>query len=160
MVFDKLSEHFDWDEVTRSGTAARLGIDNSLPAKLLPTVQLTASRLERVRAILAKPVHVTSWYRSLPLNAALKSKPTSKHVLGEAVDFTCSSYGSPFKICQALLSRRGVVQWDQLILEHGWVHISWNSIPNGDQRGQVLSLLSNGTYSIGLTKPSGEPYVS
>lgn len=160
MVFDKLTEHFDWAEVTRSDTAARAGIDNSLPASLLPVVQKTALCLERVRKILGQPVHVTSWYRSLPLNALLGSKPTSKHILGEAVDFTAPSFGSPKDICFALISKKSIVGWDQLILEHGWVHISWNSIPNGEQRGQVLSLLTNGTYAIGLTKPSGESYVA
>ena len=49
MVFDKLTEHFDWAEVTRSDTASRMGIDNSLPSALLPTVQKTATKLERVR---------------------------------------------------------------------------------------------------------------
>jgi hypothetical protein len=160
MVFDKLSEHFDWAEVTRSDTASRKGIDNSLPAHLLPAVQRTAGRLERVRAVLDAPVHVTSWYRCLALNAFLGSKPTSKHMLGEAVDFSAPSYGSPKNICLRLLNRREVIQWDQLILEHNWVHISWNSIPNGEQRGQVLSLLNDGTYAIGLTKPSGESYVA
>lgn len=160
MVFDKLTEHFDWAEVTRSDTASRKGIDNSLPSALLPAVQKTATKLERVRAVLGAPIHVTSWYRCLALNAVLGSKPTSKHVLGEAIDFDAPSYGNPKDICLRLVARKEIIQWDQLILEHGWVHISWNSIPNGEQRGQVLSLLSNGTYAMGLTKPSGESYVA
>lgn len=160
MVFDKLTEHFDWAEVTRSDTASRKGIDNSLPSSLLPTIQKTATRMERVRAVLGAPVHITSWYRCLALNAVLGSKPTSKHILGEAVDFDAPSYGSPKDICLRLINRKEIIQWDQLILEHTWVHISWNSIPNGEQRGQVLSLQSDGSYAIGLTTPSGVSYVA
>lgn len=152
-----LTEHFTFEEVTHSETAARRGIDNTLPAELVETVKKTAVKMEKVRALLGKPISVTSWYRSLPLNRALLSADTSQHPKGEAVDFICPTFGSPLEVCKFLLENRDLIRWDQLILEHTWVHISWNSIPSGEQRGQVLSLLETGKYALGLTDKKGNP---
>jgi zinc D-Ala-D-Ala carboxypeptidase len=152
-----LTEHFSLEEVTHSDTAARRGIDNSLPPELLPVVTKTATRTEKVRAVLGKPISITSWYRSLPLNRALLSADTSQHPKGEAVDFICPSFGTPLEVCKFLIKNRDLIRWDQLILEHTWVHISWNSIPSGEQRGQVLSLLETGKYATGLTDKKGNP---
>ncbi|MCX8633755.1 hypothetical protein J3U55_12220, partial [Gilliamella sp. B3927] len=55
-----LTEHFTLDEFTRSTTADRLQIDNSVPADLMPNVQLTAIKLEFVRQALGKPINITS----------------------------------------------------------------------------------------------------
>ena len=152
-----LTEHFTFEEVTHSETAARRGIDNTLPTELVETVKKTAVKMEKVRALLGKPISVTSWYRSLPLNRALLSADTSQHPKGEAVDFICPTFGSPLEVCKFLLENRDLIRWDQLILEHTWVHISWNSIPSGEQRGQVLSLLETGKYALGLTDKKGNP---
>ena len=151
-----LTEHFTLEEVTQSQTASRNGIDNSLPGDLYPAVLKTAVGMEKVRALLDKPISVDSWYRCPALNSAIGSKPTSQHIKGEAVDFICPAYGTPTQIAKFLVSNSDLIRYDQLILEHSWVHISWNSSnPNSGQRGQVLSLLSTGGYSTGLTDASG-----
>jgi hypothetical protein len=156
-----LTEHFHLTEVIQSSTASRLEIDNSLPPELIPAVLKTAVGMEKVRAILGNlAISIDSWYRCLALNAAIHSKPTSQHPKGEAVDFICPAYGTPADICKQLVKMAILVRFDQLILEHTWVHISWNSIPGSTQRGQVLSLLSNGSYATGLTNISGVPYES
>lgn len=156
-----LTEHFFWSEVTYSQTAERLGIDNSLPADLVPAVIKTAVGMEKVRASLGnKPISISSWYRCLALNAALKSKPTSQHTKGEAVDFVCPAFGTPVEVCKSLVNYQQLIRFDQLILEHTWVHISFTSIPGGKQRGQVLSLLQDGSYTAGLTNKLGVPYVT
>lgn len=113
--------------------------------------------MERVRAILNSPIHVDSWYRCLQLNRALKSKDTSQHLKGEAVDFICPEFGSPFEICVKILHYPELIIFDQLILEHTWVHISFNADPTTQPRKQVLSLLQDGGYSLGLTDPNGRP---
>jgi zinc D-Ala-D-Ala carboxypeptidase len=156
-----LTEHFFLSEVTHSDTASRLKIDNSLPPELVGAVIKTAVGMEKVRASLGNlPISISSWYRCLALNAAVRSKPTSQHIKGEAVDFTCPSFGSPLQVCKHLMEFKDLIRWDQLILEHTWVHISWNSIPSSSQRGEVLSLLSTGGYATGLTSANGEPYVA
>lgn len=154
----QLTDHFYLSEVINSDTASRTGIDNSLPMSLMQAVLRTATGMEKVRAALGdKPININSWYRCEKLNNLLGSKPTSQHLKGEAVDFTCPSYGTPTQICKNLLTFKALIRWDQLILEHTWVHISWNSIPSGEQRGEVLSLLSDKTYAIGLTDRNGIP---
>lgn len=153
-----LTDHFTWDEVINSNTAERLGIDNTIQDQTIRlSIINTANKLEKVRALLSKPINISSWYRCLELNRALKSKDTSQHLKGEAVDFTSPNFGTPLDICRKLIEYKELIRFDQLILEHTWVHISWNSIPNGQQRGQVLSLLESGGYSQGLTNKQGTP---
>lgn len=152
----QLSQHFTLEEATISETASRLGIDNSHPSPdIITTASRTAVCLERVRTVLGTPIIVNSWIRSLPLNRALKSKDSSQHVVGEAVDFISPEFGTPLVVCKKLVDQLALVNFDQLILEHTWVHISWNSTPNAKQRNQVLSLLQDGSYSRGLTDIKG-----
>lgn len=156
-----LSEHFTLEEATVSQTAARQGIDNSHPPQeVIDAAIKTATRIEKVRALLGAPIHVTSWIRTPALNIALGSKTTSQHLKGEAVDFICPTYGDPAAICKLLVANADLIRYDQLILEHTWVHISWNSIPNAIQRGQVLSLIKDGAYAAGLTDKFGTPLTS
>lgn len=147
-----LSTNFTLQEACISETASRLSIDNSIPSHLISTLEKTAIGMERVRAVLDnKPININSWYRSLLLNRALNSKDSSQHRTGEAVDFICPAYGCPVDIAKRLVDRHPNIRYDQLILEHTWIHISFNNNP----RGQVLSLLSNGSYSTGLTDRQG-----
>jgi hypothetical protein len=157
MTDTQITDHFYLSEVTDSAEASRKNIDNSLPIELYPAVKKTAIGMEKVRTALNdSPISINSWYRCLELNTALGSKPTSQHIKGEAVDFIVPRFGTPAKICKYLLPFQSLIRWDQLILEHTWIHISWNSIPAGVQRGQVLSLLKSGEYATGLTDLYGD----
>lgn len=154
-----LSRHFTFREATFSETADRHGIDNTqVSADVLAAAKQTAEHMEIVRTLLGAPIRISSWIRCPALNAALKSKSTSQHLLGEAVDFTCDTFGTPLEICTFLLGAQTRVRWHQLILEHSWIHISWKSAPNSKQAGQVLSLLADGGYATGLTDKRGVAY--
>lgn len=147
-----LSTNFTLQEAQVSETAERMAIDNSIPSHLIPVLEKTATGMERVRAALNnRPISVNSWYRSLLLNRALNSKDTSQHRTGQAVDFICPAYGSPVDIVKRLVDMNVNIRYDQIILEHSWVHISFTDTP----RGQVLSLLANGSYSTGITDRQG-----
>ena len=143
-------------EVMHSETAERHAIDNSLPIELIDNVTYAAQRMVIVRAILAKRVYVSSWYRCLALNTFLGSKPTSDHVKGLAIDFACPGYGSPIEICKELIKHADELNYKQLILEHTWVHISFNAIPTALAKKEVLSLLASGGYASGLTDKFGK----
>lgn len=152
-----LSEHFTLEEATISQTASRLGIDNTPPPAALRIMQIMAVKMELLRELLGNPpIQISSWYRSPELNAAVGGVKNSQHILGEAVDFICPAIGTPADVCKAILEQPYRVSFDQLILEHTWVHISF-AITTRQPRTQVLSLLENKSYSTGLTDKKGNP---
>lgn len=142
----KLTEHFTLEEFTRSTTASRLKIDNSVPTELMSNIKLSAAKLELVRHALGRPIIITSGYRCPALNARVGGVATSAHTKGLAVDFN-SSYGTPKEICQRLIDAG--VQFDKLIQEHNqWVHIGFN--PNNN-RQIVLTAVKQGGKTIYLS---------
>ena len=95
-----LTPHFALSEFTHSQTAARLGITNAATSPvIIANIRRTAAMLEKVRAILGKPILISSGYRCQELNAAVGGSQNSAHVDGLAVDFTCPGFGSPRDIC-------------------------------------------------------------
>lgn len=120
-----MTPHFSLAEFTQSDTAARLGIDNSLPSELTDNAQKTCEMLERIRFHLNAPVIISSGYRCKALNQAIGSKPTSDHTLALAADIKAPKAGNPAKIAKDLASVIDVLGIGQLILEFGsWVHVS------------------------------------
>lgn len=133
----QLSEHFSLEELTVTSK----NIDNTPTAEALQTLKYTAKQMELVRVLLAKPIKVTSAYRSPAVNKAVGGAASSQHLLGQAVDFTCTSFGTPRDIVLAILSS-GIV-FDQLICEYNsWVHISFKETNN---RKQALVIDARGT---------------
>jgi hypothetical protein len=155
MPIIQLSEHFTLQEAIFSSTAERLGIDNSQPSpEVIATAARTATKMEKVRLLLACALHVDSWIRCLALNRALGSKDTSQHIKGQAVDFLAPLYGTPTEVVKFLAANADLIRYDQIILEHTWVHISFCP-PDDVPRLEVLSLLSNGGYAKGITDKEG-----
>jgi zinc D-Ala-D-Ala carboxypeptidase len=119
-----LSPHFTLAEMTVSEVAARRGISNEPTPEALEALYRTAKGLEAVRAVLGKPIIVTSGYRSPAVNRLVGGQPSSQHLRGEAADFICPGFGTPADVVAALV--KSAVQYDQCILEFGrWVHISF-----------------------------------
>jgi hypothetical protein len=136
-----LSPNFSLDELTASDTATRLGIDNTPPADVLETLKHTCTGLEAVRVLLGAPLHISSGYRSLALNAAVKGQANSQHCKGEAADFTAPQFGTPEQIVARIVSSQ--LMFDQVILEFGrWVHISFSN----RQRRQALVIDKGGVW--------------
>lgn len=136
----KLSEHFTLAEFTASQTAARRGIDNTPPPAILDRLKITAAGMEKVRAVLGKPITVSSAYRSPALNKAVGGAKNSAHVEGWAVDFNCHAFGTPLEVARKI--QTSGIAYDQIIHEFGsWVHISFDR----RMRGQELTVTSHGT---------------
>ena len=126
-----LSPHFTVAEFTASQTAARRGIDNSLPASLLMAAGDTALMLEQIRDKLSRlagrtvPIIITSGYRCPDLNTAIGSSAGSDHIRAMAADFRAPAYGTPYEIARALAPHVSELEIGQLIHEYGgWVHVS------------------------------------
>lgn len=144
-----LSPHFTLDELTHSQKAVRLGLDNTPPPEAVQNLRRVAQLLETVRMILGCPIIVSSGYRSPQVNDAVGGSPVSQHVRGQAADFISPGYGKPNNIVSRIMDLP-TVEYDQLINEGGWVHISWSMKP----RRQVLTAHfgPNGvTYTPGLS---------
>lgn len=140
----QLTPHFNLDELIVSQTAARQGLDNSLPAHLLPNMRRLAELLETARWLLGgRPIVISSGYRSPAVNALVGGSATSAHMDGRAADFTCPGFGRPAAVAQGLAGSH--LLFDQLILEFdAWVHIS--VAPDGAApRRQLLTINSRGT---------------
>ncbi len=132
-----LAPHFTFEEVIRSATAARLGIDNAVPDELLGNIYRTAQFLEDVRALVDSPIRVTSWFRCLELNTAIGGSRTSRHMVGLAAD--CQTVSTELEVAFDLIVA-SALPFDQLIIERTrdgarWLHIG---LSENKPRRQVL----------------------
>jgi hypothetical protein len=136
----KLSKNFSLQELIKSETAIRRGIDNTPSLRVIDNLQaLVDNVLQPVRDKLG-PVIITSGYRSPQLNTAIGGSPTSDHCLGMAAD--CEVLGMDNKEFARWVEDN--LKFTQLILEFytegvpdsGWVHISYDK---DDLKCQVLT---------------------
>ncbi len=118
----KITEHFTLEELSFSEAAARLGLDNTPIQAVVTNLGIVAAVMERIRTLLGdRPIVVHSGYRSAEVNQAVGGVATSAHCRGLACDFVCPAFGTPAEVALAIL--RSDVEYDQLILEYGWVHV-------------------------------------
>ncbi len=136
----KLSNNFSLNELTRSQTAERKGIDNTPSAEHQENLKsLCTNVLQPIRDHFSRVVTISSGYRSPELCVAIGSKTTSQHAKGEAADFEI--FGVSNKELADWIHYN--VQYEQLILEYwkesdpnsGWVHCSYSQ---GKNRRQYL----------------------
>jgi hypothetical protein len=117
-----LTPHFTLEEMTFSEAAARLGLDNTPIQTAITNLGMVAAAMERIRTLLGdRPIVVHSGYRSAGVNQAVGGVAMSAHCQGLACDFVCYAFGTPTEVALAIL--KSDLEYDQLILEYGWVHI-------------------------------------
>lgn len=131
MIDQRLTTNFTLAELCRSDLAARYGIDNTPPGEAVAALTaLAINALEPIRALLARPLIVTSGYRCPRVNALANGSPRSQHQFGEAADFIIRDL-EPGYIWMRI--RDAGIEVDQCIVEFGqWVHVSWRP-PNRRQ---------------------------
>ena len=128
----KLSKSFTLNELTKSQTAEREGINNNPSESQIEALQrLCENVLQPVRDHYGMPVTVSSGFRSAQLCQRIGSSINSQHALGQAADFEI--FG---------ISNQDLAHWidknldyDQMILEYwnpddknsGWVHCSYKN---------------------------------
>ncbi len=148
----QISEHFTLQELTVSELAARNGWDNTPSANELENLKRLADLLERVRALLGKPIVINSAYRSKQVNDAVGSKDSSQHRIGCAADIRVVGM-TPDEVCRAIIASD--IQYDQIIREFydpekggGWTHISVPNKPNDYVRYSKLIIDKQGTRAF------------
>ncbi len=141
-----MSKHFSEAELCLSRAALDANIDNTPPEEIRKELLFTMAGMERVRACLGnKPIRIHSGYRCERLNALVGGSKTSQHMRGQAVDFTCSAFGTNKAVAARLAFNAMVLGIDQVILEKTWVHVSFSL----DPRYEALTHW-NGRYVPGI----------
>ena len=144
----KLTENFSLNELTKSQTAERKGIDNTPSTEHQENLKsLCTSILQPVRDHFSRVVSVSSGYRSPELCIAIGSKTTSQHAKGQAADFEI--YGLSNKELSDWINEN--LDYDQLIIEYwkeedpnsGWVHCSFND--QGNRKQYLRAYKENGS---------------
>ena len=137
----KLTKNFSLEEMYRSDTARRCGIDNK-PQTEEVVENLRALCLEVLQPLrdhLGKPVVVSSGYRCKDLNKKVGGVENSQHLKGEAADIKVSGKEELIDVMRYIMDQ---TDFDQLIREKSgsteWVHVSHKR--NGNNRRMVLRL--------------------
>ena len=146
----KLSENFSLQELLKSQTALRKGIDNKpTDPSVITNLQVLCEKvLQPVRDHFARPVVINSGYRCPKLNKAIGSSSKSQHTKGEAADIEIPGLSNK-ELAEYIEDN---LPFDQLILEFyngvdpnsGWVHVSY--VGDSDNRKQTLTINKNGTF--------------
>lgn len=157
----RLAKNFLLSEFLQSETATRKGIDNTPTREHIANLQkYTGPGMQRVRDLINKPtlchkpnvpIIITSGYRSEKLNYAIGGSLKSQHSKGQAADFIAPGYGTPKDICELIVENARAIDFDQLIWEGTWVHISFAPQP----RGEVLTAHFESGGSVRYTRGIG-----
>ena len=144
----KLTENFSLNELTKSQTAERKGINNTPSTEHQENLKrLCETILQRIRDHFGQVVSVSSGYRSPELCVAIGSSTKSQHARGEAADFEI--FGVSNKELADYINEN--LTYDQLILEYwkesdpnsGWVHCSFTL--NGNRKQYLRAYKENGS---------------
>lgn len=130
----KLTNNFTLEELTKSETALRQGIDNTPTVEVVENLKVLCEKvLQPVRDHFGRGVKVNSGFRSLAVNAAVGgvqgAKP-SDHTRGMAADIEIPGLANA-ELAQWIEAN---LEFTQVILEFytqgvpdsGWVHVSYD----------------------------------
>ena len=82
-----VTQHFTLEELYRSDTAKKLGIDNKPGTQqMINLVYICAYVLEPLRVAMGEPIKIGSGFRCQALNKAVGGVYTSQHCKGQAAD--------------------------------------------------------------------------
>ena len=147
----KLSRNFSLQELTKSETAIRKGIDNTPDDVTISNLTTLCNMvLQKVRDCHGSVI-ITSAYRSSELNKAIGGSTTSDHCKGCAADFEVPGLDNK-ELARWIIDN---LTFKQLILEFyeegnpnsGWVHCSFEE---GDNNNQVLRAVKDGKKTVYL----------
>jgi len=134
----QISKHLSLAEATHSDMADQLKIVNNNPnLSVISNMKLLAEKVfEPIREHFNVPIYVSSMYRGLPLNQAVKGSITSQHCSGQAMDIDMGDKGKPSNKEIFDYIKKNLV-FDQLLNEfdYSWIHVSYSDKKN---RKQIL----------------------
>lgn len=146
----KITKNFTWKEMQASATAARKGIDNTIPEKLRPNMEkLCKEVLQPIRDAYGKPIVVGSGYRCPKLNKIVGGVSSSQHMQASAADIhSVSDTYKDNKILWDLIINMinsNKLNARQIIWEYGkkgvgpdWIHIAINDSAHVNKKNQLV----------------------
>lgn len=97
----QLSDTWSLDDMSSRTDAKLHGISNTLDyfdhseRRIIENLRVTATYLEYVQRSLGYRIKIIRSYLCAPLATAMGLHPTTHHILGFGVVFTCAPYGDP-----------------------------------------------------------------
>jgi zinc D-Ala-D-Ala carboxypeptidase len=151
----QLSKNFSLQEMLKSETGLRLGVDNTPPEDVKQNLQRLAEKiLQPARDHFGKGVKVNSGYRSPKLNQIIGGAKNSDHMTGNAADIEIP--GVPNHELAKWISEN--LDYTQVVLEFytlgvpdsGWVHVSYD--PTDLKKQELTAVKQSGktVYLPGL----------
>ena len=138
-----ISKYISWDEAVKSKTAEKHEIENSPNENQIQEMKKLAKNIfDPLRIWAGHPIRVNSFFRSPELCLKLKSKATSQHTKGQAIDI--DSLGAKTNSDLFYYIKENL-NFDQLIWEFGddenpdWIHVSY--VSENANRGNVLKAI-------------------
>lgn len=158
LLQQRAGKYFTWHDLIKSGTARRLGLDNTPTPEAAENLHLLVAHvLDPLVELLRRPVNVTSGYRSPAVNANLSTGPgaaeaplvlrpgakDSEHLVGQAADIFVTGLSAEqlaAAIANSGLSFNRLIWYDVEL--GGQVHVSFNA--EGNQRDMRHSAVGRG----------------
>ncbi len=141
-----ISEHISWTEAIRSNTAKKHEIENIPNQSQIVNMKSIAKNIfEPLRTWANEPIRINSFFRSPELCIKIKSKPTSQHTKGQALDIDAMGEKTNGELFEYIKDN---LDFDQLIWEHGdsenpdWIHISY--VDKLNNRNRILRAVKKG----------------
>tara|TARA_R110002020_G_scaffold82173_2_gene203510 strand:- start:18018 stop:18479 length:462 start_codon:yes stop_codon:yes gene_type:complete len=141
-----ISEHISWTEAIRSNTAKKHEIENIPNQSQIVNMKSIAKNIfEPLRTWANEPIRINSFFRSPELCIKIKSKPTSQHTKGQALDIDAMGEKTNGELFEYIKEN---LNFDQLIWEHGdnenpdWIHVSY--VDNVNNRNRILKAVKKG----------------
>ena len=127
----KLSKNLSLNEVIKSNTAERKGIDNSPNETHLANLKYLAEQVfQPIRDHFGVPIYISSGYRSPALNEAIGGSPRSFHSHGMALDLDQDGRNKGVSNADVFYFIKENLPFSELIWEFGtennpnWVHVA------------------------------------
>jgi len=145
----QLSKNFSLEELVKSQTAERMGLNNSPNEDQTENLRLLCERvLQPVRDHFGKVVSISSGFRDEVLSQKIGSSSKSQHCKGQAADFEI--FSEPNNEVSDWIKEN--LMFDQLILEYytpgepnsGWIHVSYTKDINLNRKEYLMAIRVDG----------------
>lgn len=132
-------KYFSIAEFLRSDAAEKYQVSN-IPSdeellKVLTNINALVNKvLDPLRAMVGRPIIITSGYRSRRINELVGGSKTSQHLTGKAADFHVRGF-TPQQMNVVYQTIQMIFDFDQLIFypSKNIIHVSWNGDKNRQQ---------------------------